>query len=67
MSIKKKTSELGDQMLTIFTETKKCIKEAQDPNDKMFVRELLNAIALFHGELEECYKHPENIEDVKFE
>ena len=67
MTIKERTRDLGEKMLEVYDETKKCIKDAKTEKEKLQVRALLNAIASYHGDLEDCYKHPENIEYVKHE
>lgn len=67
MDIKERSDELGNQLLTFYIETKMCIKLAQTHEERLAVRELLNALALFHGNLEEYYKHPENIDDLIYQ
>ena len=67
MEMKERTRELGDLLLEFYDETKKCIKRAETEKDRLHVRALLNALASYHGDLEECYKHPEYIEEVKHE
>lgn len=67
MNIKERTNELGTLLLEFYDETKKCIKGAENPKERLAVRALLNALASYHGNLEDCYKHPENIDEVKYQ
>lgn len=67
MNIKDRTHELGVQLLEVYDETRKCIKDANTPEDRLRIRALLNAFASYYGDLEDCYKHPENIEYIKHE
>ena len=65
MEMKERTRELGDLLLEFYDETKKCIKRAETEKDRLRVRALLNALASYYAELEDYYKHPENINVVE--
>lgn len=67
MTFNEKVEYLGNLMLEVYDETRKCIKAAETETEKLKVRALLNAIASYHGGLEDDYRHPENIIYIKHE